>query len=83
VLSRTDLAQLAADAGLSADAAFSVLNVAGQLYRNWKTEMPSEESLRRTNKRREQELLAQPVVHVSAVPGLLRTTRQRVPKATG
>jgi hypothetical protein len=83
VLRRSDLAQLAADAGLSADAAFAVLNVAGQLYRNWKTVMAPEESLRRRNKRREQELLARPVVHVSAVPGLLRTTRRRVPKSTG
>lgn len=80
-LRRSDLPHLAADAGLSPEAAFSVLNVASQLYRNWTAVMAPEESLRRKNKRREQELLARPVVHVSAVPGLLRTTRRRPPKS--
>jgi hypothetical protein len=79
-LRRADLAQLATEAELSADSAFALLHVAGQLYRNWKTDMPPEETLRRRSKRREQALLAQPVVQVDTAPGLLHTTRRRVPK---
>jgi len=79
-LRRSDLAQLAIEAEVSADAAFALLHVADRLYRNWKTDMPAEETLRRRSKHREQALLAQPVVQVDAAPGLLRTTRRRVPR---
>ncbi|MEH1054956.1 hypothetical protein V6U89_07040 [Micromonospora sp. CPCC 206171] len=54
VLDRRDLAQLATEAGLSTDAVFSVFPVVGRLFRNWKADMPPEETLRRKSKRREQ-----------------------------
>ncbi len=78
-LRRPDLAQLATDAGLSVDMAFSLLEVVGKLYRSWKTDMPPEETLRRSNKRREQRLFAQPVLQVVGAPGLLRGYRRRRP----
>jgi hypothetical protein len=77
-LQRPDLPALAADAALPADVVFGLLRVANQLYSNWYARMPPEDSLRRRNKRREKELLAEPVVRVSGTPGLLNSIRRRV-----
>jgi len=80
-LRRPDLTALAAYARLPAEAAFALLNVAGQLHGNWHTAMPPEATLHRKSKRREQALLARPVVRVRGTPGLLHTIRQRLPSA--
>lgn len=66
---------MAAEAEISAGAAFVLLSVAGELYGNWKTEMTSAEAAHRSYKR----MLAVSVVEVTATPGLLRTVRRHVP----
>lgn len=80
-LRRPDLAALAAGAELPAEAAFALLKAASRLHRNWHAATPPEATLHRKNKRREQALLARPVVRVDGTPGLLRTMRQRLPSA--
>jgi hypothetical protein len=80
-LRRPDLTAFAADAGLPAEAAFALLNVASRLHRNWHAAMPPEATLHRKSKRREQALLSRPVVRVRGTPGLLHTIRQRLPSA--